>query len=770
MVHKKYIRRGGKLYGPYFYESYREGNKVKKRYLTLEEYNSLQIWNKINFFNKVKPTLYLISILLLMSAGIIFLLYNAQPTGKISLAMETRYNAGEPLSGFLRFSLKQGELIPQDSRIVVQFGSEQKEFLLSELIDSSISSGNFFAEGTSLSGSGYGYGLRGSRVIYPEVNFELRIISPISEGGEEMPPVEEPIAEPEQPAEEVGEGTNEESFEEEVSELESEKTYAPLTGSVISRSEYIVSGSASKGNDFVYKLEEGGNAEIVSGSVSVNGERIGDENVKLSVSGNNARVSTNYEIAEEGFGKDYLGNKELILDVDISRFGLIASEGTLSVQMVYGDIILASASEEVSVSEVLPEIPEEIPEKNESEQGAGGGFGNETLNETVIEIPIINETLANGTIINETVLNETLVVNETLVKIETLRGAIRIGQPVKWIKNVSMDAPANVTIEIPAVAEKIKVKKVVEEKEEEIENALITGKVVGRVTSEIELSKEPKFWRWLKRLFGITGRAVEEISVVSEELTDETIKVVLDENATNYIVEYYTEAPTSTEIETIYGKRVVISGPEELGYSDIISFANVAEKVSVEEKSKIKVYWVENASYVEFEAYDLDENGMIDYVEWITPHLSEQTFDIILISKAEHLDENRSFVDNVYELVKERDNIFVEIPDRHYLRVTFQQKLDNSRDITIYARSNGSGNVVVYEKDSNEIIADFGEINEDREYKVYLTNLSGEQDTFDLRVSGNVEFDYVVDPQTPLFASYMGGGILAYIESGSSFP
>ena len=33
MVYKKYILKNGKLHGPYYYESYREGNAVKKRYL-----------------------------------------------------------------------------------------------------------------------------------------------------------------------------------------------------------------------------------------------------------------------------------------------------------------------------------------------------------------------------------------------------------------------------------------------------------------------------------------------------------------------------------------------------------------------------------------------------------------------------------------------------------------------------------------------------------------------------------------------------------------
>jgi len=33
MAHKKYIKRDGKTFGPYYYENYRENGKTKTRYL-----------------------------------------------------------------------------------------------------------------------------------------------------------------------------------------------------------------------------------------------------------------------------------------------------------------------------------------------------------------------------------------------------------------------------------------------------------------------------------------------------------------------------------------------------------------------------------------------------------------------------------------------------------------------------------------------------------------------------------------------------------------
>jgi len=172
---------------------------------------------------------------------------------------------------------------------------------------------------------------------------------------------------------------------------------------------------------------------------------------------------------------------------------------------------------------------------------------------------------------------------------------------------------------------------------------------------------------------------------------------------------------------------------------------------AVRDKNLIKVYWKEKKKEIDFEAKDENGNGLIDKIEWVIPEselgVSEQTFEIIIITKAEHLDSNREFVEDVYEEVKARDNIWAKIPDQHYLRIKFEKNLTSENDITIYAR--GNGRVEVYEKNSDEEIAEFF-INGEKEYKILLINLQESQDTFDLRVLSKqgVEIDYVVDPTT----------------------
>jgi hypothetical protein len=234
-------------------------------------------------------------------------------------------------------------------------------------------------------------------------------------------------------------------------------------------------------------------------------------------------------------------------------------------------------------------------------------------------------------------------------------------------------------------------------------------------------------------------------------------------------VEYYTDAPVSEEkIISARVKEVKISAPDELHYENVLSYSRISEFTS--DKNKIKIYWKEEQRYVDFTAYDKNGNGLIDYVEWNVPHLSNQTFDIIIITKAEHLDSNKEFISDIYEDVKALDgNWSEEIPAEDYVRVTFEVPLDNTRDITLYPRTlSGSPIIEVYEAGENEKIAEFTNLVGNQYNRVYLTNLNGTQDTFDLKVlNGSVEFDHIIDPQT---GSFVDGGSTGTINTAVATP
>lgn len=149
--------------------------------------------------------------------------------------------------------------------------------------------------------------------------------------------------------------------------------------------------------------------------------------------------------------------------------------------------------------------------------------------------------------------------------------------------------------------------------------------------------------------------------------------------------------------------KEVDEGEGDLDLVDITG--GVISWVDGKGKVETEIVWVE----VEYDGYDLDGDGFVDYVEWVVPHLSSQTYEIIYISGAEHLDENRSFVEDIYDDVSAKDDNWSKvIPDGDYVRVSFERLLDSSKDITIFARAKivelGVGSLELGDKNESVMI------------------------------------------------------------------
>ncbi|MCK4552814.1 hypothetical protein KAT80_01275 [Candidatus Pacearchaeota archaeon] len=270
--------------------------------------------------------------------------------------------------------------------------------------------------------------------------------------------------------------------------------------------------------------------------------------------------------------------------------------------------------------------------------------------------------------------------------------------------------------------------------------------ITGTVIKEEEKGIIKSVLNFFKNIFSrLTGR------VIDIEEKEEEIEIIIDDNATKYEIEYETPAPYAIGEDTARGKRIKIIGPENIIYENVLTFTELDESLNIKDASKIKIKWLEQNKYIPVQKIeDKNNNGIYDYIEWISPSSDNQTFEIIIeITKAEHLDENREFISDIYEDVYQLDDVWSEtIPDTHYIRVVFEQPLDSSKDITIYPRIiNGTPKIEVYEIGGTEKIAEFTSLNSNEYNKVYLTNLQGTQDTFDLRIlDGEIEFDHIIDP------------------------
>tara|TARA_Y100000034_G_scaffold122658_1_gene168408 strand:- start:2640 stop:7142 length:4503 start_codon:yes stop_codon:yes gene_type:complete len=359
-------------------------------------------------------------------------------------------------------------------------------------------------------------------------------------------------------------------------------------------------------------------------------------------------------------------------------------------------------------------------------------------------------------VLDEIIVNEDLVVEEDSTQsVETVQFGAVLGKPVQWEKRIKVDSAVEGTkldVRLPELAGDIKVKKIEKETREEIEIdvEIINEKLIREVAPNKITSRGILIFAKIFRSFlGLTGRVADVLGEDGEVGVE--IGNVSEQD--EFVVEYFTDAPFAEEVEIdSKEKKVTIKGPDEIHYENVLAFSNLPSEVS--DLEKIKIYWFvgETLKEVEFDAYDLNGNGLFDYVEWVVPELSEQVYEIIVITKATHLDSNREFMEDVYEKVREVDGVWATIPVGEYVRVTFERELDKTKDITVFAKSPFPGTgIQVFEENGEIQVANFDEIGgEGKEYKVYLSALIGKQDTFDLFVTGLnvsfVEIDYIVDP------------------------
>ena len=420
MVYKKYIKRDGKLYGPYIYESKRIDGKVVSEYHGPKRTVNLKKFAWISF-----------SVILLI--GFAYFLFSfdfGNLTGQAVLNTEINYTENQPIKGNILLSLKEGELLPKDSKLILENTGQVYEYNLNEIVSNSPVFGNFYVQGVSLSGTGEGYGIEGERQIYPEISFTLEIYSSLNETSSneninvpeqnlnESANVTEielsnetiPATENTETTTEPTNATNPEITETTTTTETTETTSttdatsaSPITGffariynffialtptgKVISETNEI-SGKTSFNNPFVYNILGGEGVQLKPGSVFVSGKIIPDSSVNVKVIGNQVLVETIYSDMEKGFGQEFMGENLEILNIDLSSLGLVLNDGELITKIVYGN------NEIISTSLVLEQGETVIVAEN---------ITNSTIFDITVEQPL-------NDILNDT-LNDTIDVN-----------------------------------------------------------------------------------------------------------------------------------------------------------------------------------------------------------------------------------------------------------------------------------------------------------------------------------------------------------------------
>jgi len=352
MPYKKYIKRGGKVYGPYIYHSKRVDGKV------VSEYHGSP-GKKFDYKKFLWVGLGILIVILLVS-GVLFL--GNRISGKATFDVKVDYKEGETIDGILKLSLKEGELLPASSKLVFENNGERYEYLLGDFISAETMEGDFYVEGKTISGFGSGYGIEGTKEIYPTIYFTLEVYSnqetKEKSKDKEVEASEEPIEETEEPIEEITEESEEPGI---TGGIVSFFFGWMSTGRVVMELQKEIDGQVSIDNSFTYTLSEGETVEIKSKSVRTSLEDLSDNVIDLEVEGEEVTVTTEYSEEEKGFGEEYLGEDTKTFNIDLSNLNLLLNEGDLKISLIY------SEEELISLTTVLQEETIEPREEKEKE-------------------------------------------------------------------------------------------------------------------------------------------------------------------------------------------------------------------------------------------------------------------------------------------------------------------------------------------------------------------------------------------------------------------
>ncbi len=392
---------------------------------------------------------------------------------------------------------------------------------------------------------------------------------------------------------------------------------------------------------------------------------------------------------------------------------------------------------------------------------------NVSINESSLENINVNESIANNTLENVTEVNQTEE-NITILINGTIGGNIsdNIINESKDVVEENQTNNDNIINESNSIVN-VTEPKTQNEREENIannSNADNNNNNNGQEQTPVEENTPTE-----NPTNTLVDTSTETSADVSENIPTESSTTGSDNYITGKAVVAFTGKvigfeKNATIVEDVkYANTIVVYIERDFRIASSVSSEtenlSIASQSSVANANNLNEQTIMGGSSdtgdIDFE--DIDGDGKVSLGDVIE---LDPTLIIIPITDAEHLNNKREFISNVYESVRVKDNTWSEeIKNKEYLRIIFEKNLTKENDITIYARMASSldkskanskfAEIEVYKQENDNLIAKFENISSENWYKVYLNNLSeGESfDVFDLRIIGNsVEFDYVVDP------------------------
>ncbi|MCK4635065.1 MAG: hypothetical protein KAT37_04275, partial [Candidatus Aenigmarchaeota archaeon] len=263
-----------------------------------------------------------------------------------------------------------------------------------------------------------------------------------------------------------------------------------------------------------------------------------------------------------------------------------------------------------------------------------------------------------------------------------------IGKPVKWTKRIELEkVEPEVRVKIHKQAENIKVTKLAPETEKvnprnvkvKLKNKLVPiadAGITGYITGDNETTTTQETTSTIEETTTISETTTTQDTTTTEEsstttvnttttISDNQTTTTIEENLTTtvnttsttqettttidnedeeteemellieqegkeFLIEYETPGPQKQEKQiTPYRKQITIYS--SVHYENIIAYTDLPEIVPIGKESAIKLYRLTNETkelVTELNYSDENNNSLIDKIQWIVPHLSNETYEV----------------------------------------------------------------------------------------------------------------------------------------------
>ncbi|MFH2021653.1 MAG: LamG-like jellyroll fold domain-containing protein, partial [archaeon] len=335
-------------------------------------------------------------------------------------------------------------------------------------------------------------------------------------------------------------------------------------------------------------------------------------------------------------------NLTIIIENITSNESVIANQ--TNVTLIINQSVSTNATENITQSENITAdmIPEEIIRfENHCEDSCVLNLPGRDI---ILSIELDGDARLNLTSLTYTYIEavpenlsvepQNLSINQSLIDSAIIKSEysdVEINKPVKWTRMINASI-VNITtlpkdsFNISSDAGfKVRVKE--DEYDAQKFNEIALSRSIDR-----ELARLPKIIEEKD-----VGKTFEKITSLSARLSKlDTPNIEIDsslavEFSEKDIVEldYYVDGPTTEEVQiNSQTKRITVSS--DVHYENVIAYTDIPEA----KKESIQLYWLKDIGkelFNDVEYIDTNKNGLIDKLQWIIPHLSNQTFEISII-------------------------------------------------------------------------------------------------------------------------------------------